>query len=240
MNSASATERLPPATLTTVDVVIFAVLEQRLQVLLVQRSEEPFAGVWSLPGGFIDIAVDTSLDSAARRKLKEKTGIESPYIEQLGGFGGAQRDPRGWAATVVYFALINADGLVLRHGGNTSDARWWPVFDKQVAVELAFDHAEILAVALARLRGKVEYTSLPVHLLPDEFTLPDLQRVFEIVLDRSVDKSAFRKRILDAGFIEPVPGKRRPDGHRPAQIYRVKPGRATIFFTRTFMGPALR
>ncbi len=162
--------------LVTVDVVIFTVMDERLKVLLVRRPEgeaEPFAGRAALPGGFIDVALDSSLQACALRKLREKTGFAAPYLEQLGSWGSATRDPRGWCATHVYFALVpTAPGT--RPGG-TAASEWVDV-DGALRKRLAFDHGEILAAAVERLRGKVEYTSLPAFLLPEPFTLPQLHR----------------------------------------------------------------
>jgi ADP-ribose pyrophosphatase YjhB (NUDIX family) len=221
--------------LVSVDVVIFTVRQQRLEVLLVRRKDEPgepFPGSWALPGGFVDVARDQDIASCARRKLQEKTGVASPYLEQLGSWGGAQRDPRGWSTTHVYFALIPApDGLAA--GGNAADAAWMPVAGNGVRAALAFDHAELLAAALARLRSKVEYTSLPAQLLPREFTLSELQQVFEIVLGRQIEKSAFRTRVLAADFLEELP-RRREGSNRPAQLYRQRHPREVVFFPRPF------
>jgi 8-oxo-dGTP diphosphatase len=217
----------------SVDVAILALRNDRLHVVLMKRGAEPFRGAWALPGGYIHTDEDADLEVAARRILRQKAGIDTPYLEQLQGFGNARRDPRGWSVTFAYFALIAADGLVLREGANAEDVAWRDIRGDRVDAALAFDHAEILAAAVARLRNKVEYTSLPVHLLPEKFTLPDLQRVYEQILGRRMDKSAFRKRIAEADFLEPVPGEKRPASNRPAQIYRLKPGAATTFFDRT-------
>jgi ADP-ribose pyrophosphatase YjhB (NUDIX family) len=220
--------------LVTVDVAIFTVAGEALQVLLVQRPEvsgEPFPGLWALPGGFVDIARDADLESCALRKLREKTVVASPYLEQLGSWGGLRRDPRGWSATHVYFALVASEPLT--PGGNAPDARWFAVSGTSVPVKLAFDHAEILAAAVIRLRNKVEYTSLPAFVLPREFTLSELQRVYEIVLGRSLEKSAFRTRVLAADLVRPV-GKIRRGPNRPAQMYRLKNPREPVFFARTF------
>ena len=154
-------------------------------------------------------------------------------MEQLQAFGDGQRDPRGWTATFAYFALIASDALVLKEGANAEEVAWWQIKGKQVETPLAFDHARILAAAVSRLRSKVEYTSLPAHLLPPKFTLPDLQKVYEQILGRQMDKSAFRKRMAEAAFLEPVAGEKRPASNRPAQLYRIKRGRGTIFFDRT-------
>ena len=220
-----------PRPLTTVDIVIFAIREDALHVLLVQRPKgagEPFPNAWALPGGFVDIARDRDLEACAVRKLKDKTGMVSPYLEQLGSWGGATRDPRGWSATHAYFAL-----MPLANDPPASDARWFPVSAGKARPKLAFDHGDILEAAIQRLRSKVEYTSLPAYLMPAEFTLPDLQRVYEIVLDRPLEKSAFRTRMLAADLIEPVARVRRGP-NRPAQLYRLKKAKAPVYFARTF------
>jgi 8-oxo-dGTP diphosphatase len=225
-----------PLPYTTVDVVIFTVLDDALRVLLVKRpagGEEPFPGRWALPGGFVDVARDADLLACARRKLKEKTNVVSPYLEQLGSWGGATRDPRGWSATHVYFALVAGEPLPLAKGANAADVGWFAVDEALLRRRLAFDHGEILQTAVDRLRSKVEYTSLPAFLLPEPFTLPGLQRVYEMVLGRPVDKSGFRTRMLAAGFLEeagPVAGA----SPRPAMGYRLRDRRSPVVFPRTF------
>ncbi|MEI7445367.1 MAG: NUDIX domain-containing protein [Burkholderiales bacterium] len=206
----------------TVDVAIFAIVDGRLQVLLVKRARgehEPHPGRWALPGGFVDVERDASLDACARRKLREKTGVHEEHLEQLKTVGGPRRDPRGWSVTTVYFALIPRDRAVVA-GGNASDAAWFPVEDEARPRPLAFDHDALLQAALERLRAKVEYTVLPAALLPESFTLPELQRTFETVLGRELDKSAFRTRMLSAGVIEET-GEMRADTRRPAVLYRL-------------------
>ncbi len=222
--------------LTSVDLVIFTIKDQALHVLLVQRGEHPFKGMWALPGGFIDIHNDDDLEATALRKLYQKTGVKTPYLEQLQGFGNRARDPRGWSATFSYFALIPSENIQLVHGANADAARWFVIEDGGIALDLAFDHAQILRVAVQRLRSKVEYSSLPVHLLPEEFTLSELQRVHEIVLGRSIDKSAFRKRIREGDFLEEVPNGWRHGSNRPARLYRLARGQPTVYFTRTMVG----
>ncbi len=220
-----------PRPLVTVDVVIFTVREAALQVLLVRRPEgpdEPWPGRWALPGGFVDVETDADLAACALRKLEAKTGVASPYLEQLGSWGDARRDPRGWSVTSVYFALIPAAGVRLRE-----DAAWHTVQGDAVEPELAFDHAALLAAAVGRLRSKVEYTSLPAYLLEPEFTLTELQQVYEIVLERPLEKSAFRTRVLAAGLVEPVP-RRREGACRPAQLYRLARPEEPVVFPRTF------
>jgi len=238
----AAARRSPPPLLPpflSVDTVIFTVLEARLNVLLVKRSfiagkeaEYPFQGRWSLVGGLVDMQLDDTLEIAALRRLREKTSVRSPYLEQLQSFGGAGRDPRGWAATIVYFALIPAEGQPLVSGVSVDEARWWQV-DRATELKLAFDHQRILEIALERLRAKVEYTALPVNLLPAEFTLSELQAIYEIILGRALDKSSFRKRVLSADIIEEAPNLR-VGRNRPARLYRIRPGGQSAVFPRTF------
>jgi len=221
---------------TTVDVVIFSVLEDALKVLLVQRptaAGEPFPGHWALPGGFVDVAVDADLAACARRKLHEKTAVASPYLEQLGSWGSARRDPRGWSATHAYFALLPGADMAPAHGANAADVRWFGVEALPARPPLAFDHADILRAGIERLRGKVEYTSLPAYLLPEPFTLPQLQRTYEVVLGRRVDKSGFRTRMLAAGFLVEA-GVVESDANRPPMGYRLKDRATPVVFPRTF------
>jgi len=225
-----ATEMRPIA---TVDLAIFALAETGLEVLLMQRGAEPFAGGWALPGGWIHVDEDADLAAAARRVLKDKTGVETPYLEQLETVGNARRDPRGWSLSIAYLALIAADEVRLREGANAADVAWMPITGDGVAMPLAFDHAAILGTALTRLRNKVEYSTLPAHLLPATFTLGELQLVYDRILGRRLDKSAFRKRVAEAAFVEPIPGALRRASNRPAQLYRLKAARATVFFDRT-------
>jgi 8-oxo-dGTP diphosphatase len=225
-----------PRPFTTVDVVIFAVLDESLQVLLVQRPDdpdEPFPGRWALPGGFVNIELDADLQACATRKLKEKTGVASPYLEQLGSWGGALRDPRGWSATHVFFALIPAARVVLARGANAADVAWFKVDHVLRRPKLAFDHGDILRAAVDRLRAKVEYTSLPAYLLPEPFTLPQLQHMYELVLGRPVDKSGFRTRMMAANFLEER-GHVDGESNRPAMGYRLIDRRTPVVFPRTF------
>ena len=224
-----------PRPFTTVDVLIFTVIDDALKLLLVQRpsdTSEPFPGQWALPGGFVDVDLDADLEACARRKLREKTGVASPYLEQLGSWGGARRDPRGWSATHVWFALLPEAGLRPEKGANAADVAWLDV-DPLPRRRLAFDHARILRAGIERLRAKVEYTSLPAYLLPEPFTLPQLQRTYEVVLGRPVDKSGFRTRMLAAGFLAEV-GIVESDSNRPPMGYRLKDRGAPAFFPRTF------
>lgn len=221
---------------TTVDVVMFAVRAGCLHVLLVKRADtpsEPFPGYWALPGGYIDVVKDDSLEACALRKLKEKTGVVSPYLEQLGSWGSRFRDPRGWHSTHAYFALLPAASVIAPvSGANAAEADWVPIVGNGVERKLAFDHQDILEAAVARLRNKVEYTSLPAFLLPETFTLSELQTAFETVLGRALDKSSFRKRVEDAELVVALKNKFREGSNRPAQIYRLRSKTAPVFFPR--------
>lgn len=222
--------------LVTVDVLVFAVLDDTLKVLLVRRPDdrlEPFPGRWALPGGFVDVGRDRSLQDCALRKLREKTGVRTPYLEQLGGWGGAARDPRGWSVTHAYFALINLPASSQADVAAGSASPLWIDVEDALRKRLAFDHSDILAAAMARLRGKVEYTSLPALLLAEPFTLPELQHAYEIVLGRPMDKSAFRKRMLDAGFLDEAGPIEGPSG-RTAMGYRIREKQRLTVFPRTF------
>lgn len=222
--------------LVTVDIAIFTVKNEQLQVLLVKRpdqKDEPFADQWALPGGFVHIELDDDLNACALRKLKEKTNVAAPYLEQVGAYGSRTRDPRDWSVTHVYFSLLNIEKVKLEKGGNASELAWFPI-NKTTELKLAFDHSELLSTAIERLRTKVEYTSLPVYLLPAEFTLPDLQEVYEIVLDRPLDKSSFRTRILNSNLITTVDNKFRKTTNRPAQLYALTTPDQLTYFPRSF------
>jgi 8-oxo-dGTP diphosphatase len=226
-----------PKPLSSVDVVIFSIQSDQLKVLLIKRRPEeklPDENQWALVGGFIDIDKDLDLQATALRKLKEKTNVISPYLEQLGSWGSRDRDPRGWSTTHVYFALISSQlAIEPIHGGNTDDAQWITVNDNGVNLPLAFDHNEILESAIIRLRNKVEYTSLPAYLMPETFTLAELQRNYEIVLGRKLEKSAFRTRILSTNLVEPIQDYKL-GSNRPAQLYKIQNRTNPVYFLRTF------
>lgn len=213
--------------IATIDVVILKLTDKTLSVLLSRRAEEPAKDAWALPGSFIRSNEDRSLEDAARRTLASKAGTQSPYLEQLRTFGGPHRDPRGWSLTVAYFALLGRDALEPPGSG-----RWFEIRQSSVEVELPFDHKDILAAALERIRRKVEYSSVPVHLLPDAFTLSELQEVYETLLERPLDKSAFRKKIAAMDFLEPIAGKQRRGSNRPAQLFRARDTRELVLFDR--------
>jgi 8-oxo-dGTP diphosphatase len=198
-----------------VDLVIFTVRDRDLQVLLIRRGEAPYEGRWALPGGFVRIR--ESLEAAARRELEEETGVRDVYLEQLYTFGNPDRDPRTRVVTVAYFALISSDSLSLRATADAREVRWHSAFHHP---KLAFDHEEILTYAIERLRSKIEYTTIGFQLLPDKFTLAELQRAYEIILSRPLDKRNFRKKMLSLGVLVET-GESKMEGiHRPAQLFR--------------------
>ena len=206
-----------PRPALTVDVVIFTLREDRLHVLLIRRAEKPFADMWALPGGFVKI--DESLEKAAYRELEEETGLREAYLEQLYTYGDPTRDPRGRVVTVAYFALIPADAPLLAEGGHEiAEAGWYPL---EEIPSLAFDHAEIISYALRRLRYKLEYTAAGFELLPEEFTLSEIQSTYEMILGERLDKRNFRRRILEAGIIEPTHHIRTGEG-RPARLFHYR------------------
>ncbi len=217
-SSTTRTAAQPPdRPAVAVDVAILTVRERRLEVLLVRRDHDPFAGLWALPGAFV--RTDESLEDAARRKLADVTGTRTAdvYLEQLYTFGAPARDPRMRVVTVVYYALVPPDALTLNE---TPDARLWRVYDLP---PLAFDHNDIIAYTLQRLRGKLEYTTIGFQLLAPQFTLSELQEVYEAILNRPLDKRNFRKKLLLTRIVEPTHATKMTGQHRPAQLFRFNP-----------------
>lgn len=211
----------------TVDLVLMTVRERVLQVLLIQRDEEPFQGKWALPGTFVRI--DETLDEAAQRVLREKAGLAPAFLEQLYTFGAVHRDPRMRIITVAYFALMpfsilasvendeRSLGTIRKGDGNVT------VLDfSGNPVDLPFDHAEILTTAVERLRAKLDWSDVAFALLPDEFTLRELQEVHEVIRGRALNKPAFRKRMLDSGRLEPTGRREAGLAFRPAELYRLR------------------
>lgn len=201
----------------TVDLVIFTVHEDMLKVMLVKRAEEPFADHWSLPGGFLKAS--ESLEDAALRVLKEKAGVENVYLEQLYTFGNPDRDPRARVITVTYFALIPWKELPQPPSLKVIDLTWAPVNDLP---RLAFDHGNIVEYAVRRLRAKAGYSNIVYGLMPRQFRLSELQRMYEIILDDQLDKRNFRKRMLATGLLQETGRKEIAGAHRPAMLYKFK------------------
>ena len=215
--STDAHAREGPA--VTVDVVILTVRDRRLEVLLVRRQSWPFEGMWCIPGRFV--APDESLEDAAMRELEEQTGARDVYLEQVYTFGDPHRDPRMRVITVVYYALIRPSQLKLPSGG---DSRLCWAYDLP---PLGFDHAHILQYTLQRLRAKLEYTTIGFQLLGSEFTLSELQEVYEAIRNRPLDKRNFRKKLLMTRIVEPTQHTKMVGPHRPARLYRFNPQAST-------------
>jgi len=208
------------APLCTVDMAIFAVEGGALKILLVKREEHPHKGRWALPGGFADLKNDKAIEGTAYRKLAEKTGIKTPYLEQVEGIGNASRDPRGWSVTLLYFALVDYEALKeagdLDTGAETSE---WVALEEALQRDLAFDHALLLRKAVNRLRAKTRYTALPISLMPETFTFTELQTMYELILGRSLQKKSFRRRLEASGILVET-GEMRATARRPAAVYR--------------------
>jgi len=204
-----------PRAALTVDVVVFALDDEDLKVMLIQRDLAPYAGQWALPGGFV--RVDETLDDAARRELQEETGLKEIFLEQLYTFGAVKRDPRERVVTIAYYALVNLVGHDVHASTDARNAAWFPINDLP---KLAFDHDHILKAAYDRLRGKVRYQPIGFELLPEKFTLRQLQHLYEVILDRELDKRNFRKKVLSMGIVKETSDIEKDVAHRAARLFR--------------------
>lgn len=219
----------------TVDLAVFTILDKLLHLLLVKRNEHPFKGSWALPGGFVRVGdgkkdQGEDLDDAAKRELLEETGLSSSssgavFLDQVKTFGRPGRDPRMRVISVVYFALVRPTLVpLIRAGGDVSHAKWFDVADlaRPGKVELAFDHAEIVDAALAKMRSELDRSAIAFELVPESFTIQELRGVHEAIRGEALDPGNFRKRFLrlqEDGVIEPARGKR-PTASKPASVYR--------------------
>ena len=222
------------APLLTVDPILWTYDNGELKVLLVKRSAHPDMGKWGLPGGFVDETLDASLEDTAIRKLSEKTGVRPPYIEQLMTTGNADRDPRGWSVTVCFSALMAYQDCQ-QNVASVEDVQWIKEKDLKT-LELAFDHRKLIDLARERLRQKALYSVVPAYTLPDKFTLPQLQRVHEILIGREVDKKSFRRRVDQAGVLIDTGEEGRVPGQRLARLYQLKPRSGEYNFSRNLEG----
>lgn len=213
--------------LFSVDPVIFALHNNSLSVLLVRRISEPFKGHWGLPGGRVDKTHAHDLDAALAQKLKFKTGLKNIFFEQLSTYGSENMDPRGWSVTTAYLALVHEAEVVLE-GIKDKDYTWASIATID-NYNLAFWHAKIIKDAFTRLRDKSLYTDLPVNLMPELFTYPMLKEVYEQILDISISRQRFAKRMDSANIFEDS-GLKEPGRNRPSPLYRKKDrGGAHIF-----------
>lgn len=205
-----------PRPALTVDCVVFGHRQEgKLELLLIERRLEPFRGAWALPGGFVHM--DETTDEAARRELAEETGLDGVFLEQLYTFGAVDRDPRDRVVTVAHYALVRPDKVELVAGSDAVSARWFPV---DALPELAFDHARIVELAVERLRQQVRYRPIGFELLPEKFTLGALQRLYEAVLGRELDKRNFRRVISRMDILDELDELETGVSHRPSRLYR--------------------
>lgn len=198
-----------------VDCVVFGLDEEDLKIILIQRDLPPFKGRWAVPGGFVHIG--ESLEEAAKRELKEETGVEDVFLEQLYTFGDVKRDPRERVVSVAYYALVNLRDHEIRAATDARNAAWFSADDLP---PLAFDHNRIVDAALTRLKGKVRYQPIGFELLPEKFTLTELQKMYEKILDKNIDKRNFRKKILGMGLLRELDEVQLDVAHRAARLYK--------------------
>jgi 8-oxo-dGTP diphosphatase len=206
-----------PRPAVAVDCVVFGLdlAEDDLEILLIQRLKDPFAHGWALPGGFMQM--DETADAAARRELEEETGVTDVYLEQLYTFSGVDRDPRGRVVSIAYYALAKLSDHRIRAATDAENVAWFSI---RALPRLAFDHKAIIETAIERLRGKVRYAPIGFELLPPRFTLSQLQRLYEIVLEQQLDKRNFRKKILSMEFLVDTGEREQGVAHRAARLYR--------------------
>lgn len=212
-----------PHPYVTVDTLIFSIKEEKLSVLLIKRSNEPFAGQFAIPGAFVQIA--ETLDQTAQRVIKNKGRQKNIYLEQLYSFGAVNRDPRGRVVSVAYISLVPKDKVQDVDDG-AHVVKWFPV---KKLPPLAFDHQAIIKVAVDRLMAKISYSNIAAGLLPTKFRLSELQRVYEIILGKPLDKRNFRKKMLSLNLLTSVGEKVVVGRHRPAALFRFKTHNLTFF-----------
>jgi 8-oxo-dGTP diphosphatase len=204
-----------PRPALTVDCLVFGLDEHELQLLLIKRGQDPFHGGWALPGGFVH--VDETLETAARRELAEETGMTKVYLEQLAAFGAVDRDPRERVVTIAWFALVNLEEHRLQADTDASDAAWFGIHDLPT---LAFDHTNIVESGLARLKQRIRRAPVGFELLPETFPLSRLRHLYEIVLERPLDKRNFRKKVLNMDLLIETDMVEQDVSHRAARLYR--------------------
>ncbi len=222
------------APIINVDSVLFTYYEAELQILLVKRSNHPDKGLWGLPGGFVDLERDSNLKDTALRKVKEKTAVKPAYLEQLYTVGNNTRDKRSWAVTVSYTALI-AHQLCEAQIATVTDAKWITMKALE-NIKLAFDHVDIIEYARKRLRQQALYSIVPAYALPEKFTLPELQHLHEVLLEKSIQKKSFRRRIEQANLLTDTGETQSEGSGRPAKLYRMKEKSGEYTFVRNLQG----
>jgi 8-oxo-dGTP diphosphatase len=204
-----------PRPALTVDCIIFGLDKESLKVLLIERADEPYKHHWALPGGFVEM--DESIERAAQRELEEETGLKDMFMEQLYTFGTPNRDPRGRVISVAYFALVKMESCKIMAGSDARKVEWQSI---NSLPPLAFDHAEIFAKAFERLKNKVRYQPIGFELLPEKFTLGELQTMYEAILNQTLDKRNFRKKILSTNLLKDVQERQKGVPHRAAKLFQ--------------------
>lgn len=203
--------------IVAVDVVVMSVIDEQLHVLLTQTNKPELKGLWAVPGALV--APDESLDAAVERVLATKTGLSGVLTEQLATFGDPKRDPFGRVISVAYIALVHADVHVLATTGEYDAIAWMSIAHLP---KMAYDHKKIVDVAVHRLMARLEYTNIARGILADEFTLTEMQDLYEQILGRELDKRNFRKKILELDILEKIGKERRGERSRPAALYRFR------------------
>ena len=201
----------------TVDAVVFTILDKQLKILLIKRKNDPFRGSYALPGGFVN--EKENLEDAAKRELEEETGVKNIYLKKLVAFGNVGRDPRGRVITIPYLALIAADDIKLHATTDAELAKWHSVYDLP---KLAFDHDKIIEEALRELRFELEHSNIAYQFMPEKFTLTELQKAYETILNKGLDKRNFRKKMKELGFLTSYRERKMEGAHRPAQLHGYK------------------
>jgi len=206
---------------TRIELVVLTVTDGRLAVLLGRRAEAPQKGLWALPGGVLRIDLDRDLEAAAQRVAVERLNVSLPFLSQLRAAGGPQRDPRAaWALSIAYRALLPIESFAPAPGKRLEALQWRPADEAVADPDLAFDHADLIRIAVETTRAEIDHLDLPYGFLPDCFTLGELQACCEAIRGRRLDKSSFRRRLDERELLEPVPGEMRTGAFRPAQLYR--------------------
>jgi 8-oxo-dGTP diphosphatase len=198
----------------TTDAVVFSILDKQLKILLIQRKYEPFKGKFAIPGGFVNI--EENLEEGVARELEEETGVSGIYLKQMPAFGDVGRDPRGRIITIPFLALIDGEKVKVHASGDAELAKWHPAYDLP---PLAFDHKKIFDAALSTLRNEIETTNIAVKIMPDKFTLSELQNAYEIILGKQLDKRNFRKKIKELDILKELTETKMEGAHRPAQLH---------------------
>lgn len=210
-----------PMPFTRLEIAVLSVVDGSLAALIGRRTGRPYSGQWALPGGVLRIDLDDDLAAAVQRVAMERLNTPLPFMKQLCVVGGKTRDPRApFAISIVYRALLPQDAFQPEAGKRIDILKWSPVEEAMADGALAFDHAQLVAQAVAATRADVERFDLPFGFLPETFTLGELQSACEAILGRELYKANFRRSLDDRNIVEAVPGEMRTGAFRPAQLYR--------------------